>query len=419
MHHTPILLPSPLFSRRRDLDIAREVIVASLIFFHTARIFDDLGFYVKNEPQAPAVSFMVVFASLWGMPFLFVIAGFAVWHSLQRRGVGAFVRERFQRLCIPMIVGLLLVVPPQTYFELCGNPAYQESYAQFYPRFFGLTITRNFPWIAAATPDPKLFQPGHLWFLLILLISTLLLLPVFHWLRKLNGRQWVARIARFVISPWALSLLALPLAVIEAALGIEMSGGWNSWSYLVLLFYGYLFAADTRFGQVCRRYRINSLTYAVVGSAGGITGFFLLAAHTDPLQAYDLGSVMLRFVKGLVGWYWIVTIWGFLENARSPGPGAKIRRNTAQASRIPQHRRTFWVGVERYANAAVLPFYILHQLVIVAIGFYVVTWNTSAILKFLFISLAGLALTLLLYEILVKRTRLTRFLFGMKSEAVL
>ena len=81
-------------ARRRDLDVVREVVVASLIFFHTARIFDDLDFYIKNEPQERAVSFVVVLAAFWGMPLMFSIAGFAVWHSLQKRSVVELVRER-------------------------------------------------------------------------------------------------------------------------------------------------------------------------------------------------------------------------------------------------------------------------------------------------------------------------------------
>ena len=78
-------IPSTRFSRRRDLDVARESIVVSLIFFHTARIFDDLGFYVKNEPQEPAVTFILILAAFWGMPLMFSIAGFAIWHSLEKR----------------------------------------------------------------------------------------------------------------------------------------------------------------------------------------------------------------------------------------------------------------------------------------------------------------------------------------------
>ena len=127
---------------------------------------------------------------------------------------------------------------------------------------------------------------------------------------------------------------------------------------------------------------------------------------------------MLRFFKGIVGWCWIVAILGFLENARKTWQIARTMCDSRFVERVPIRHQACLARVERYANEAVLPFYLLHQTIVVVIGFYVVQWHTSALLKFSFISLTALAITLLLYETLVKRTRLTRFLFGMKSETV-
>lgn len=409
-----------MFSRRRDLDVARESIVASLIFFHTARIFDDLGFYVKNEPQEPAVTFIVILAAFLGMPLMFSIAGFAIWHSLQKRTAIAFVRERLKRLLIPFVFSLLVLVPPQVYYQLCSDPAYQESYAKFYPRFFDISFVIDFPRFFSASPATSLFQLAHLWFLYNLLLYTLILLPVFLYLRRSRGRQLTQRLVSFSARPGAFFLLGLPIAMIEAALGTDMSGGWNQLGYIFFVIYGYLFAAEARFRQVFCQYRKSVLLLAVIGSAAGVFAFFILAesADTDPLQAYDLASVMLRFFKGIVGWCWIVAILGFLENARKTWQIARTMRDSRFVERVPIRHQAFLARVERYANEAVLPFYLLHQTIVVVIGFYVVQWHTSALLKFSFISLTALAITLLLYETLVKRTRLTRFLFGMKSETV-
>jgi len=61
----------------------------------------------------------------------------------------------------------------------------------------------------------------------------------------------------------------------------------------------------------------------------------------------------------------------------------------------------------------VLPFYILHQTVIVAIAFYVVGWNLMVIEKYLIIVLASFAMIcVLLYP--VRQINLLRFLFGMR-----
>lgn len=62
----------------------------------------------------------------------------------------------------------------------------------------------------------------------------------------------------------------------------------------------------------------------------------------------------------------------------------------------------------------VLPFYILHQPVLVCIGFFGVRWPISDILKYLTIAPLSFFLVLWLYEFLVRRSNLLRFLFGMK-----
>jgi hypothetical protein len=69
--------------------------------------------------------------------------------------------------------------------------------------------------------------------------------------------------------------------------------------------------------------------------------------------------------------------------------------------------------LKTYANEAVLPFYIIHQTVIVVIGFYVVKLEVNLFIKYLTIVVATIAVTLALYE-LIRRTNVTRFLFGMK-----
>jgi len=67
-----------------------------------------------------------------------------------------------------------------------------------------------------------------------------------------------------------------------------------------------------------------------------------------------------------------------------------------------------------YANEAVLPFYILHQTIIVAIGFYLIHWNTGVFLKYLAICVASFAAICILYESFIRRINVLRLLFGLK-----
>jgi hypothetical protein len=69
-----------------------------------------------------------------------------------------------------------------------------------------------------------------------------------------------------------------------------------------------------------------------------------------------------------------------------------------------------------YGNEAVLPFYLFHQTVILAVGFFVIGWNLGILPKLLIVSAISFPLTLGLYELLVRRFSTIRFFFGMKPK---
>jgi surface polysaccharide O-acyltransferase-like enzyme len=77
---------------------------------------------------------------------------------------------------------------------------------------------------------------------------------------------------------------------------------------------------------------------------------------------------------------------------------------------------TFNTPFLRYANEAVLPFYIMHQTVIISVGFFVVQWPISDLLKLAIIAVTSFAIIMILYEFLVRRHNVLRFLFGMKLQ---
>ena len=130
----------------------------------------------------------------------------------------------------------------------------------------------------------------------------------------------------------------------------------------------------------------------------------------DPGQGYDPGSISRRVVQGIAGWAMIVAVLGL---------GARPRGDLIAFSKPVRPdespRPTVGARLMAYAGEAFLPVYILHQTVIIAIGYTVVQWHIAGLLKYLVISLASLALTLLIYELAIRRTRPTRWIFGMKA----
>jgi hypothetical protein len=92
-----------------------------------------------------------------------------------------------------------------------------------------------------------------------------ILLPLWLYLHKPAGQRLAERLAVFLSRPWAIFILALPIAIIEAALGTEPLGAWNRFSWAPFIVYGFLFACDRRFGQALRDQRKRALVLGIVG----------------------------------------------------------------------------------------------------------------------------------------------------------
>jgi hypothetical protein len=131
-----------------------------------------------------------------------------------------------------------------------GDPS---SYGHFYARFWDVRPALDFPFVITAAHD-GVFETGHLWFLVCLLEFSLALLPALAWLRRPASRRLLDRPGGLLAGPGGLLLAALPLAVVEVALGSETGhGGWNHGSYALFLLYGFLTAADPRISEALQR----------------------------------------------------------------------------------------------------------------------------------------------------------------------
>jgi hypothetical protein len=417
--------PAPVAGRRADLDLLRALVVGGLVLFHSATVFEDVSdFYVKNHPPSLGFAIFVGWAALWGMPLLFVVSGMGVFYAFRTRSAAAFVRERSKRLLVPFVFGMLALVPVQAY---CGwrfsHPGDHQSYGAFWVRFFDLRPHLDFPWLWRAAPGNPAFDAGHLYFLYYLFVFSVLLLPVFCFLRGPAGSVLLHAVGSLLARPGAILLLALPVAAVEAALGNQPYGGWNRYAYAIVLLYGFLLAADRGIAEAVRRHRRVALALAVVTTAAGVVwGKVLDDGGVDPLSAGGAG-IPWRGLKGAAGWLWVLAILGFagtIMERNRPRPSrdaAGAEPSMPARSCVPgvaSTRPSVRSRVAAYANEAVLPFYVLHETVLVAIAFFVVRWTVGALPKYLAIVTASFLLTLALYEIGVRRTRATRFLFGMK-----
>lgn len=403
--------------RRGDLDILRTLVVVGLVFFHTATTFDlmDDSFYIKNADRSAVLTFISAFVAMWGMPLLMLISGMSIWHALGRRRPMAFIAERLQRLVVPWIFGILTLVPCMAYLGGRSNGQISGSYWQFLPAFFTIRPAFDFPWLWQST---GMFEDGHLWFLWVLFVYSLLALPLLLWLRGAAGQPWIERLARLAERPGGVFLPALLVALGEAVWQTEMTGGWNRSVYFIVLIMGFLLAADPRFNRAVRTHAPYALALALL-LFGGVIALFMnqMRVGIDPGRGFDPISITFRIVKGLDGWMWLIAIMGLA--GRLVGRSAMADRagqpQQAGRDRAPWLRdlRTWLVA---YGNEAVLPFYILHEPVVVAIAFFVVRWPVGIAMKYLAISVPSLVVTLVLYELFIRRIAIVRFVFGMRPQ---
>ena len=147
--------------RRYDIDWLRVLAVLLLFPFHTARIFDTFGtWYVKNDTLSEALTYFIFYVHPWHMPLLFLLAGASTWFALSYRSAGQYTKERFIRLLIPFIFGLLVIVPPQSYLGLLGHTGFSGSYLEWYPNFFSINsrIWTGISWVGSRRHTCGLFS---------------------------------------------------------------------------------------------------------------------------------------------------------------------------------------------------------------------------------------------------------------------
>lgn len=384
--------------RRGELDALRVFVVLGLVFFHSALVFSpDDDFYVKDARTTEAVTVLAGFGVVWAMPMLFLVAGLGSRYSIRRRGPARFTRERLLRLGVPLVFATVVLCPLPQWLRLrAADPGYDESYGRFWMRF--LTVRpdpADFPFVL----DGEHFETGHLWFVVLLLTFSLLLAPVAAPLAACSERlgQAVRRRPSLLLAP------LLPLAAINAFLGMEEGfAGWNRWAYLVFFVLGYVLADDVRVRDALRRVAVPVGVAGLVLFAGSAPGFMSL---DDPFTDASPLGLVTRAVFGAAGWCWVAAILGLLDRPRA----GRERQDRQGAGRSPS-RAMVYLGI------AALPVYVLHQPVVVALAYGVVGWSAPIVIKYAAIVAGSLVVIVVLYECLVRRTRLTRFLFGMRPD---
>ncbi|MEI7770314.1 MAG: acyltransferase family protein [Chloroflexales bacterium] len=377
-----------LTTRRTDLDWLRVLSILMVFVFHASHFFDTMDWHVKNARQyAYLVAWVFLFGS-WGMPLVFVIAAASTYYALGTRGALTFLKERALRLLIPVAVAAFTHAAFQVYLDRLSHGRFAGSFWAFYPHYFEGVYS------SSSASGNFAYHGVHLWFLLVLFIFSALFLPLLTWLRGARGQRVYAALGDALAVPGVVYLLALPIisAMLlpeDGSLLLGRFAGWNLLGFTQFLLYGFVIATHAGTRQRIERGRWTAMTAGLL-TAGGMAALLLrVIAAPDGIMFW-----LIDVLYALTGWLWVLAILGF---------GSRHLTRT-----------TPWL---RYANEAVMPFYVLHQTVLLAVGYVVVGWPIPDLLKFLVIAVISFGLIMLAYEYLIRRVNLLRFLFGMRPLA--
>ena len=368
--------------RLHYIDWLRLMAVFLLFTYHAACIFHPWGdFYIQNEPRSPLLAYIFVWAvGPWHMSLFFLLAGASTYYALQRRSGGQYVRERFKRLFIPFAFGVLVLIPPQSYLGLLNHSSYSGSFITWFPNFFTLHVDDLDGFFRGG------HTWGHLWFIFHLFVYSLAAVSLFLYLNRESGQRVIGRLAGAFARPGFILLFPVLLALFAE---VPQVAGGNPLFYITFFICGFLLMSDPRFMNTVDRQRVALLILGPVVYAG-----ILFADTMDwwPSHMPEWTDTVIRgYVRGFVPWFVILAM-------------------LAYGRRFLNFTNRFL----KYFAEAAYPMYILHDTIIVIVGFYIVQLGVGVPAKYATIVVASFAATVIVYDLVVKRANVTRFLFGMK-----
>jgi glucans biosynthesis protein C len=266
---------------------------------------------------------------------------------------------------------------------------YTGSFWEFYPSIF------------EGVPYPKGNTSWHhLWFIAYLFVYDLVAAPLFAWMISDKGKKFAQRLNWFGKST-RIYLLIVPSIVLYASLVLKYPATndlIHDYAFLpywfLFLLIGFLCVVTPSLMDSLERNRRTSITIGLI--------LFIMMNYLrwNSKEPWDVPGQNWRELPATyaylamypaIAWFWVMALTGY---------GKKYLNKTTSFS--------------NYASQAVYPFYVVHQTIIVILAFYVVQANDSILMKYLFLSLVSLFLSVAVCHLIIQRFSATRFLFGLK-----
>lgn len=365
--------------RKNYIDNLRSFVILLLFPFHTSRMYTSLEInYVQGNVNI-GHDFFVSFTSAWFMYMLFLLAGISTVYSLRKRTLKQYYKERVSRLLVPLIFGVVLTIPIQTYYAERFHNGYTGSFLHQYIMFF--------------TKDTDLtgytggFTPAHLWFLLVLFIITLLSYPFLKWMvnRKEEKNQQAEGKKRTTADLFKLISLFI---IIWAVSGLQIGGRDIISLFLYFLIGVFLLSKE----EMLILLKEKSKPLMVAALVVNLTSAWTTVAWEwgDTYSSLNLVCSAYRY---LAGWLMILALLG-----------------------IGQLYLDFSTKATKYMASNSFNIYFVHQTIMVALGYYVLKGVSNSVVQYIIVMVGTFVVSVVVVEI-IKRIPILNAMFGMKAKS--
>lgn len=386
-------MPSPV-DRYHSLDSLRATMMMLGLVLHTSVNYVPdlpvgLGWPYQDAQTSPIFDWLIAFIHAFRMPVFFTVAGFFAAYLLATRGASAFLRNRWSRIGIPLLVSVPVMLP-----AMAG--------AMFYAQQF----------TAQPPPPPKTDLQGvspdvlwenilmHLWFLYYLFlfcVAAALLAPL---VRRVPERFRSAFLSVFgrSVNVGALLILAALSGVILYQMkswSFDYHGGLLPparipLSYALFFFFGWLLYFRRDVLEGFKRPAWFNLTAGIV--------FFLVHLHFVDAGCGDTRFCDSAAVREHVGaiaflaaaaWFLVYGFLGvFLRYLDTPSPRWRYLLDSS-----------YWM-------------YIVHPPVVIVLPTFLAPFALPAGIKFVLVLSVATLLILISYHYCVRSTFIGRQLNG-------
>ena len=330
--------------RLYELDALRVLALGLLILYHLGMFYVSWDWHVKSPRLLPALEGPMSWLNPWRMSLLFVVSGAATAMMCERGASTRLFAHRSRRLLWPLLVGMLIIVPPQPYLEVVEKLGYTGSYLEFLKLYFSA-----YKGFCRGTDCLILPTWNHLWFLPYLWAYTLLVLVLhrFQWGQRLAWGHFLrgTRLLWLPLLPlWLWRMVLMPHFPSTHAFVDDFYNHALYGTMFVLGFFAFGSREDAHglWAAACR------LRWWALSAALMAFGLFAWgnAAYAADEEVPASALAALRFLRVCQQWLPIVAALGFAR----------------------QHFSACGGPVWRWLSLAVFPVYILHQTVIVVAG---------------------------------------------------